>query len=62
MAECNRAMSPLSSQKPLPEVRRAVSMLAPFSELFYASPVNKGNVSWSTINDLGGFDAHSQKL
>lgn len=38
------------------------AMLAPFSELFYATPVNKGNVSWSTINDLGGFDAHSYKL
>lgn len=38
------------------------AMLAPFSELFYATPVNKGSVSWSTINDLGGYDAHSQKL
>lgn len=38
------------------------TMIAPFSELFYATPVNKGNVSWTTINDLGGYDVHNQKI
>ncbi|NXZ90140.1 molecular chaperone [Serratia fonticola] len=38
------------------------AMIAPFSELFYATPVNKGNVSWTTINDLGGYDVHNQKI
>lgn len=38
------------------------AMIAPFSALFYATPVNKGNVSWTTINDLGGYDVHNQKI
>lgn len=38
------------------------AMIAPFSELFYATPVNKGNVSWTTINDLGGYNVHNKEI
>ncbi|WP_369311898.1 molecular chaperone [Providencia rettgeri] len=35
------------------------TMLAPFSDMTYPTSLNKGKISWSTINDLGGYVEHS---
>lgn len=38
-------------------------MLSPFSEVTYPIPSAEGtNVSWTTINDLGGYNTHETKL
>ncbi|SUB82592.1 Chaperone protein focC precursor [Pragia fontium] len=38
------------------------AMIMPFGEIFYATPNNKGKVTWSTINDLGGHNEYNQKI
>lgn len=52
----------VGNQKVSLSLEKNNAMLAPFSEMFYPTTVNKGDVSWSTINDLGGYDAYRQKL
>lgn len=37
-------------------------MISPFSNYIYETPVQKGSVSWQTINDAGGVDEHKNNF
>ncbi|MEM8111405.1 molecular chaperone (plasmid) [Morganella morganii] len=44
------------------KLSRQDAMLAPFSEHTYQTRVKTGEVSWTTINDLGGYNTHHAQL
>lgn len=44
------------------KLTRQNAMLAPFSEHTYQTRVKTGGISWTTINDLGGYDTHHAQL
>lgn len=44
------------------KLSRQDAMLAPFSEHTYQTQIKTGEISWTTINDLGGYNTHHVRL